>query len=74
MKNAGYEIIMMEHYTEDYAIALGINSAKQYVTWDCQPSKNSFFWGHYFSNKYNALADYHTRLLSYYNERATISK
>lgn len=72
MENAGYKIIKIEHYTEDYAIVLGVNASGQYVTWDSQPKKHSFFWGHYFNNKYNALADYHTRLLAYYNERATI--
>lgn len=69
MYNAGYKIIKIEHYTEDYAIVLGINSSEQYVTWDSKPSENHFFWGHYFNNKINALADYHTRLLSYYNAR-----
>lgn len=70
MKNAGYEIIMIEHYTEDYAIVLGVNSSNHYVTWDSKPSENNFFWGHYFTDKNNALRDYHTRLLSYYNERS----
>lgn len=72
MYNAGYEIIKVEYYTEDYAIVLGENKAGLYVTWDGCPKKGDFFWGHYFSNKYMALRDYHTRLLTYYNERCSI--
>ncbi len=72
MKNAGYEIIMIEYYTEDYAIVLGVNKHNNYVTWDSKPSENNFFWGHYFQDKTNALRDYHTRLLTFYNERCSV--
>ena len=69
MKNAGYEIIQIEYYEKEHAIVLGKNEAGNYVTWDSKPKEHNFFWGHYFTNRYEAYADYHTRLLTFYNER-----
>lgn len=79
MTNAGYTIIKREFYNEKYCIVLGERKlydgeryyGTNYVTWDCEPEKNHYFWGHYHTNYYDALRDYHLRLISYYNEKCT---
>lgn len=58
-----------------FAIVIGHNpkaTVSPFVTWeyamhikDCE-KRESFFWGHYFSNEYNARVDYHERLSNYY--------
>lgn len=72
MYNAGYRIIRIERYSLTHAIVMGeidISSGKKYVTWDSRPEENHFFWGHYFTDKTEALRDYHTRLMTQYNEQ-----
>lgn len=80
MTNAGYEIERIETYVSDsllefvnsYGVALGrriTTNEDQFVTWEYKTDKNgvySFFWGHYFSDKNAALADYHQRLADGY--------
>jgi len=74
MKNGRYEIQMREVYKSseysDYAIVLGKSEdGTSYVTWDSSYEEGvepSYFWGHYFSTRENAIIDYHKRLLNHY--------
>lgn len=62
--NTVYEIVLAQADT---------NQGSVYVTWECKDGKD-YFWGHYFSNKYRALEDYHQRLYEYYNTLAEESE
>lgn len=68
-----YSIDENENSVTIYAIAIGHNpKTYQFVTWEYkmyvkdQKKSESFFWGHYFYNEYNAKVDYHERLSNYY--------
>lgn len=77
-QNQGHEIIAAEVYAVDnYGRQARIVLAHKdtqygpaYVTWEstisADGSSRDYFWGHYFSNEREARADYHRRLLSYY--------
>lgn len=75
MKNAGFEIIAMEHvpYGEGIeGVALGVKEGAfgtEYATWQFtrRPSEDhSFFWGHYFIEEKAARIDYHKRAIRLY--------
>ena len=78
-KNEGYEIIAREIYSvskqgQQEGIALGRNET-MFVTWSFTVwplkdghSKTDYYWGHYFSDKASARADYHRRLLEKYEQ------
>lgn len=75
-RNQGYEIIAAEtHATENsgrqHRIVLGRMETKygaMFVTWESSDTGSGFdyFWGHYHDTEKAAWADYHRRLLSYY--------
>ncbi len=83
LTNAGYEIIMMEAYSEledgRFGIALGRRPSSfpqvsgepyQYVTWGYTERDDqpiSFYWGHYVIHKDAAYEDYHNRLAMEYS-------
>lgn len=69
MENQGYTIIKIEKYNNNFAICLGKNEAGCFVTWDCRPDTDYYFWGHYFTDYNEAMRDYHTRLAHYYDEK-----
>lgn len=60
----------------EYGIVIAhkhLSCSEEYVTWeyttvsqDGNLLTRSFFWGHYYANKYSALMDYHERLSNYY--------
>lgn len=65
MKNGDFEIIKGEMYNDKYGIVLGHDKKAKitpWVTWEYEPTRNSFFWGHYFGQLQDALQDYHLRL------------
>ncbi len=67
-ENAGYLIFKKENYCKQYGICIGANK-NGFVTWHYANFENaptSYFWGHYFSNKQQAMYDYHTRLAREY--------
>ena len=39
------------------------NNGKEYVTWEYNPERDSYYWGHYFSEQYAAERDFLDRLL-----------
>lgn len=80
-RNAGYEIIAAETYTESRLgqqdrVVLGRNKTSlgtMYVTWESTiwplPNDNTkidYYWGHYFDDERKARADYHARLAEKY--------
>ena len=79
--NQGYEIIAREAYRRDDTgreeqIVLGRMETRlgmMFVTWEriklpysVGNRRYDYFWGHYFDNEREALADYHRRLLEKY--------
>lgn len=57
MVNCGYEIIC-EFWLEQYerGFVVGYNKNKnEYVVWDWDKNTNSYFWGHYFLKKDDAI-------------------
>lgn len=86
--NAGYEIVMMEAYSEledgRFGVALGRRPSSfpqvsgepyQYVTWGYTESADrpiSFYWGHYSLHKDAAYEDYHNRLAREYAHQKQI--
>ena len=70
MKNANYTIQKKEifSHSEKLGIALGWNG-KQAVTWEFKIDnlgEYDFYWGHYHTNYYSAIYDYHIRLAEAY--------
>lgn len=75
--NAGYEIKKIEFYsienTTKHGVAFGSHKSENgfsFVTWECirvGDAPESFFWGHYFSDKNAALKDFHQRLADGYD-------
>lgn len=55
--NAGYKIIS-HIVVDELEFVLGFNpkAAQQYVTWEYSP-RAGFYWGHYFSDENDAVAD-----------------
>jgi hypothetical protein len=61
--NAGY-VIEQELHISDSVIVLGVNPnlvgkehTSPYVTWETDEKKESFNWGHYYTEKYSAERD-----------------
>ena len=76
--NQGYKIIAAETYATDnmgnqHRIVLGFMETQYgpaYVTWESgigADGRPDYFWGHYFGDEKAARADYHRRLLSYFD-------
>ena len=59
--NAGYEIFdSIEIGKAEFVVGKNIYAPSQYVTWECSNSDN-YFWGHYFSDRSEALRDMYSR-------------
>ncbi len=79
--NAGFTIFTSEVYetvhkfdkTIHRRIVIGERQTKfglDYVTWE-HTEEIGYFWGHYFSDKNDALIDYHKRLLKHYDSESS---
>lgn len=72
--NQGYKIVAAETYNEEkqFRIVLARKETQfgtNWVTWESKCDSSGlidYFWGHYHDNEKAARADYHRRLLSYY--------
>lgn len=70
MKNNNFTIKKYEIYNKEQnlAICFAFNSKShftRFATWEVRGIKTDnpdFFWGHYFTDKMDALKDYHERL------------
>ena len=59
--NAGYEIFdSIKIGKAEFVIGRNIYAPSQYVTWECS-NGNNYFWGHYFSDRSEALRDMYSR-------------
>ena len=77
--NSGYQILKAEAYSQGQGgvvdgVCFGVNSVGMFVTWDfrirCHTGSPvvDFNTGHYTENQSKALADYHERLKSKYED------
>lgn len=76
--NAGYEIIG-EINISDTCFVLGHSEDKSspYVTWQYNKSNDSYFYGHYISDKYKAEKDLIKRaydMIRFYDQQKGISR
>ena len=59
--NAGYEIFdSIKIGKAEFVVGKNIHTPSQYVTWECS-NGNNYFWGHYFSDRSEALRDMYSR-------------
>ncbi len=59
--NAGYEIFdSIKIGKAEFVVGKNIHALSQYVTWECSNGDN-YFWGHYFSDRSEALRDMYSR-------------
>ena len=59
--NAGYEIFDSINIGKaEFVVGRNIHAPSQYVTWECS-NGNNYFWGHYFSDRSEALRDMYSR-------------
>ena len=59
--NAGYEIFdSIKIGKAEFVVGKNIHAPSQYVTWECS-NGNNYFWGHYFSDRSEALRDMYSR-------------
>ena len=59
--NAGYEIFDSINIGKaEFVVGKNIHAPSQYVTWECS-NGNNYFWGHYFSDRSEALRDMYSR-------------
>ena len=58
---AGYEIFDSINIGKaEFVVGRNIHAPSQYVTWECS-NGNNYFWGHYFSDRSEALRDMYSR-------------
>ena len=59
--NAGYEIIQSFPVgNTEFVLGENVYDRARYVTWEC--SEDSYFWGHYFTDKEAATKDLYDRI------------
>ena len=59
--NAGYEIFdSIKIGKAEFVVGKNIHAPSQYATWECS-NGNNYFWGHYFSDRSEALRDMYSR-------------
>lgn len=59
--NAGYEIFdSIKIGKAEFVVGKNTHAPSQYVTWECSNGDN-YFWGHYFSDRSEALRDMYSR-------------
>ena len=59
--NAGSEIFdSIKIGKAEFVVGKNIHTPSQYVTWECS-NGNNYFWGHYFSDRSEALRDMYSR-------------
>ena len=59
--NAGYEIFDSINIGKaEFVVGKNIHAPSQYVTWECS-NGNNYLWGHYFSDRSEALRDMYSR-------------
>ena len=69
-----YQIIRVELLGDtNFALGFNKNAVEPYATWKSNGDDN-YFWGHYFSDKNEATADFYKRISRCYRDRAEIKK